>query len=105
MRFRSQALALMWLGPVIPAVQGLVPPTMRATASASVLFINNLLGIGAGTLFFGAVSDLYGARRSEAHTSELQSLMRISSDVSCLNKNTTTQSAWPTTRQHTEAIH
>lgn len=57
-----QALALMWLGPVINAVQGLVPPTMRATASACFLFVNNLLGIGAGTLFFGAVSDLYGSR-------------------------------------------
>ncbi|MFA7440811.1 MAG: MFS transporter [Sphingomonadaceae bacterium] len=57
-----QALALMWLGPVLAAIQGLVPPTMRATASAAFLFINNLLGIGAGTLFFGVVSDLYGDR-------------------------------------------
>src|SRR3546814_2301476 len=30
------------------------------------------------------------ARRSEEHTSELQSLMRISSDVFCLNKQITT---------------
>src|SRR3546814_3315783 len=31
-----------------------------------------------------------GARRSEEHTSELQSLMRISYAVFCLNKNKTT---------------
>ncbi|WP_207796704.1 spinster family MFS transporter [Sphingomonas oleivorans] len=57
-----QALALMWLGPVLSAIQHLVPPNMRATASASFLFINNLIGIGFGTLFFGLVSDALAAR-------------------------------------------
>src|SRR3546814_1807504 len=41
------------------------------------------------------------ARRSEEHTSELQSLMRISYAVFCLKKkNNTTQTA-----KHTETIH
>jgi len=40
------ALGLAWLGPVLTAVQHLVPPDMRATASALFLFINNLIGIG-----------------------------------------------------------
>ena len=52
-----QALAYVWLGPVIAAVQHLVPPPMRATASAVFLFVNNLIGIGAGTWVMGALSD------------------------------------------------
>ena len=54
------ALGLMWLGPVLAALQHLAPPSMRATASAMFLFINNLIGIGFGTLFFGFVSDALG---------------------------------------------
>jgi MFS family permease len=53
----GQMLALAWLGPVIAAVQHIVPPNMRATASASVLFINNLIGIGFGIFFLGFMSD------------------------------------------------
>lgn len=50
-------LSLAWLGPVINAVQNLVPPAMRATASASLLLINNLIGLGFGTFIFGYLSD------------------------------------------------
>jgi len=55
--FIPQMLGLAWLGPVIAAVQHIVPPNMRATASASFLFINNLIGIGFGTWFVGFMSD------------------------------------------------
>jgi MFS family permease len=51
------ALGLVWLGPVLAAVQHLVPGNMRATASALFLFINNLIGIGLGTALIGIVSD------------------------------------------------
>jgi predicted MFS family arabinose efflux permease len=51
------ALGLVWLGPVITAVQHLVRPDMRATASAVFLFILNLVGIGVGTWAIGALSD------------------------------------------------
>ena len=51
------ALGLVWLGPIISVIQHLVPPNMRATASAVFLFINNLIGIGIGTLAIGALSD------------------------------------------------
>lgn len=51
-----QALSLAWLGPVITAVQHLVPAHMRSTASASFLLINNLVGIGLGIYLLGAVS-------------------------------------------------
>ncbi|MBA2542776.1 MAG: MFS transporter, partial [Deltaproteobacteria bacterium] len=51
-------LNLLWLGPVITAVQHLVPGRMRTTASAMFLLINNLLGIAVGYSYFGAVSDM-----------------------------------------------
>ncbi|WP_326523659.1 spinster family MFS transporter [Sphingomonas sp.] len=50
-------LNILWLGPVTTAVQNLVPPQMRATASACFLFINNLIGLGAGSWVMGAMSD------------------------------------------------
>src|SRR5579863_9439757 len=56
------ALGLVWLGPVLAAVQHLVPGNMRATASALFLFINNLIGIGLGTVLIGALSDLMRLR-------------------------------------------
>lgn len=55
------ALALMWLGPTLSAVQHLVPANMRATASAVFLFVNNLIGIGFGTWFLGRLSDVLRA--------------------------------------------
>ena len=57
-----QALAYVWLGPVITAVQHLVPHHMRATASASFLLINNLIGIGAGSWLLGLTSDHFSTR-------------------------------------------
>jgi predicted MFS family arabinose efflux permease len=57
-----QALVYLWLAPVVTAVQHLVPAHMRATASASFLLINNLIGLGAGSLALGAVSDGLTAR-------------------------------------------
>ena len=50
-------LNLTWLGPITAAVQHLVPPPMRTTASALFLLINNLLGIAVGFYYFGAVAD------------------------------------------------
>ncbi len=50
-------LNILWLGPVTAAVQQLVPRPMRATASASFLLINNLIGIGVGPLLMGRLSD------------------------------------------------
>ncbi|OAN65955.1 spinster family MFS transporter [Sphingomonas sp. TDK1] len=51
-----QALVYVWLGPVLTAVQHLVPPHMRATASASFLLINNLIGLGLGSWAIGLLS-------------------------------------------------
>ena len=65
----GQMTALAWLGPVISAVQHIVQPAVRATASASFLFINNLIGIAFGIYFLGWLSD----RMKAAHgTDSLQ---------------------------------
>lgn len=59
------ALGLLWLGPVITAVQHLAPAHTRTTASALFLFINNLIGLGLGSLLIGALSDALVARFAE----------------------------------------
>ncbi len=60
-----QALAYVWLGPVLSAVQHLVKPASRSVASALFLLINNLIGLGGGIYFLGALSAMlapvYGA--------------------------------------------
>src|SRR5207245_7334210 len=50
------ALNILWLGPVITAVQHLVPQRMRSTASASFLLINNLIGLGIVPYLIGSIS-------------------------------------------------
>jgi predicted MFS family arabinose efflux permease len=68
------ALALLFLptvfnslyyGPCYSAAQGLVPLQARAIAAATLLFFQNLIGLGLGPLFFGMLSDwlqpTYGA--------------------------------------------
>jgi predicted MFS family arabinose efflux permease len=62
----GQMTALAWLGPVIAAVQHIVRPAVRATASASFLFINNLIGIAFGIYFLGWLSDRMKAAHGEA---------------------------------------
>jgi MFS family permease len=52
-----QALGLVWLGPIITAVQHLGPANSRTMISALFLLINNLIGIAVGTWFFGAASE------------------------------------------------
>jgi MFS family permease len=50
-------LNTMWYGPGYAAVQGLVQPQTRATASAVLLFVINLIGLGLGPVAVGVVSD------------------------------------------------
>ena len=58
-------LNILWLGPISTAVQHLVPRHQRATASASFLMINNLIGLGIGPLLMGAMSDYLSAGYGE----------------------------------------
>lgn len=53
------ALNILWLGPVTTAVQHLVSQPLRATASASFLLINNLIGLGVGPTLIGALSVMF----------------------------------------------
>ena len=55
------ALNILWLGPIVTAVQHLVSARMRATASASFLLINNLIGLGVGPWLMGRISDAFKA--------------------------------------------
>jgi MFS family permease len=61
----GNAVNILWLGPVITAVQHFAPARMRSTASGSFLLINNLIGLGVGPLLIGRLSDAlkasYGA--------------------------------------------
>jgi MFS family permease len=52
-------LATLWYGPVYGTAQSVVPPHMRATAAAILLFIINLIGLGLGPLLVGILSDVF----------------------------------------------
>jgi MFS family permease len=50
----------LWLGPTVAIIQELVPPSMRAMASAVFLFIVTIIGLGAGPQVVGILNDLIG---------------------------------------------
>ncbi len=52
-----QGLTFTYLAPAVAVIQNLVPPERRSTASAMLLFVLNLLAVGCGPLYVGAVSD------------------------------------------------
>jgi predicted MFS family arabinose efflux permease len=49
----------LWYGPVYAAVQSLVQPRTRATAVAIMLFVVNMIGLGAGPTAIGFFSDFF----------------------------------------------
>ena len=55
------ALYTMYLAPVLAIVQNAVPAAQRSTASAILLLIINLIGLGGGPRYVGLVSDAAGA--------------------------------------------
>jgi MFS family permease len=52
-------LGTIWYGPVYGTGQSVVPNHMRATASAILLFVVNLVGLGLGPLAVGLLSDYF----------------------------------------------
>jgi MFS family permease len=54
-------IAFAWYGPAFTAWFCLVPGDMRATNSALILFVSNLIGLGFAPLGVGILSDIYGA--------------------------------------------
>ncbi|MEQ1819960.1 MAG: MFS transporter [Terricaulis sp.] len=57
--FLGSVIGTLWYGPVYATAQTIVPPHMRATSSAMLLFIINLIGLGLGPLVVGALSDMF----------------------------------------------
>jgi predicted MFS family arabinose efflux permease len=57
----SAMLSAMWFGPVFALVQGLVRVRMRSTASAILLFVVNLIGLGLGPQAVGILNDVLAA--------------------------------------------
>ena len=51
-----------WYGPVYAAVQSLVRPQSRATAVALMLFVVNMVGLGAGPTAVGFLSDMFAGQ-------------------------------------------
>jgi predicted MFS family arabinose efflux permease len=54
-------LGSIWYGPVYASIQGVVPPALRASAVAIMLFIVNMIGLGFGPPIFGLLTDILGA--------------------------------------------
>jgi MFS family permease len=52
-------LGAMYVGPMLSMTQGLVQLRMRATASAILLFVLNMTGLGLGPVLVGAMNDLW----------------------------------------------
>ncbi len=48
----------LWLGPAFGTIQNLAPGRMRALASAILLFVLNIIGLGFGPFLVGVLSDL-----------------------------------------------
>lgn len=55
-------LGAMWMGPVHSTQQSVVPPELRSSATALLLFVLNLIGIGFGPLLVGFLSDTIASR-------------------------------------------
>ena len=47
----------LWLGPAFGTIQNIAPTRMRALASAILLFILNIIGLGLGPFLVGVLSD------------------------------------------------
>jgi MFS family permease len=56
--FPASILGGMYLGPTFAMTQTLVPPSMRATAAAILLFVINMIGLALGPQGVGILSDL-----------------------------------------------
>jgi MFS family permease len=56
----ASVCSTLWIGPAFATAQDLVPPTMRAMASAVFLFIATIIGMGAGPQAVGILNDLIG---------------------------------------------
>jgi MFS family permease len=56
----ANVFGTLWFGPAASIVQDLVPPAMRAVASAVFIFILTIIGLGAGPQVIGILNDWIG---------------------------------------------
>lgn len=70
--FVATVLRELYTGPALGAVLNSVSARMRARASAMLLFVINLIGLGFGPLLIGLISDIY-ARRALVQLGSAQS--------------------------------
>ena len=55
----SISMSLVYLGPALAMIHSVVRPEMRAVATAVMMFICNMLGLGMGPLLVGLISDIF----------------------------------------------
>mgnify|MGYP002620462468 CR=1 FL=1 len=55
----SISISLVYLGPALAMIHSVVRPEMRAVATALMMFICNMLGLGMGPLLVGLMSDFF----------------------------------------------
>lgn len=65
-------LVFLWSGPAFSITQSVVEPRMRASASAILLLVMNLVGHGLGPMFIGFASDAFATRAYTAGSYALQ---------------------------------
>ena len=58
----TSVLGIVYLPAALAVIQNSVPATQRATSGALLLFVLNLIGLGGGPLFVGALSDHFRPR-------------------------------------------
>jgi MFS family permease len=73
-----------WAGPVYSTVHGVVPATMRATATAVLIFIINMLGTGLGPLLIGTLSDLFAGAFGQGSAAGLRSALTAAALLSLI---------------------
>jgi predicted MFS family arabinose efflux permease len=70
-----------WYGPVYGGVPGLVPPAMRATAAAILLFVVNIIGLGLGPTLFGMLSDTLANGQLAGSGLDVQACKTVAQDT------------------------
>lgn len=71
----AYTIANLYVGPLWSTLQGLARPEMRATASAILLLILNVVGLGLGPFLVGGLNDLFAAQYGD--TAIRQSLLIV----------------------------
>ena len=76
------ATNVFWAGPVYSSVHGVTPPSMRATATAVLIFVINMLGTGVGPMLIGGLSDVFSGVLGQGPAAGLRSALGVASVVS-----------------------